>query len=150
MYNKTIVVGYLGRDPEMRFTPSGQSVCTFSIASTRYWTDQNGQRQEKTTWFKVTTWNKQAETCNQYLAKGRLVLVEGEIEASAWTDKDGNSRATLELTAKTVKFLGGGDHEDGEEKPQSKPAAQKPAAQKPAQKSQPAQDYSYDEEDIPF
>lgn len=150
MYNKTTVVGYLGRDPELRFTPSGQSVCTFNVASSRNWTDQNGQRQEKTTWFKVTTWGKQAEICNQYLSKGRLVLVEGEIEASAWTDKEGNARATLELTAKTVKFLGGGDHEDGEEKPQSKPAAQKSAAQKPAQKPQSEPTYVYDEEDIPF
>jgi len=106
MYQSTIVVGYLGRDPEMRYTPSGVPVTDFSVATTRRWTSQDGTPQEKTTWFRVTAWRKLAETCSQYLSKGRLVLVEGEIDASAWTDQSGNPRATLELRARTVKFLG--------------------------------------------
>ncbi|MEJ5198927.1 MAG: single-stranded DNA-binding protein [Anaerolineae bacterium] len=107
MYQKTIVVGHLGRDPEMRYTPSGVPVTSFSIATTRRWTNANGEQQEKTTWFRVTCWRKTAELAAQYLTKGRLVLVEGDIDASAWIDKEGSPRASLELTATAVRFLGG-------------------------------------------
>ncbi|MER2600313.1 MAG: single-stranded DNA-binding protein [Caldilineales bacterium] len=113
MYNKTIVVGHLGRDPELRFTSGGQQVCSFSVASSRSWTDQSGQQQEKTTWFRVTAWGKLGELCNQYLTKGRLVLVEGEVEASAWTAQTGEARASLELNARNVRFLGGRDSMGG-------------------------------------
>ena len=106
MYQKTIVVGYLGRDPEMRYLPSGTPVTSFSVATTRKWTDAEGQPQEKTTWFRVSVWGKQAETTNQYLTKGQLVLVEGDIDASAWTDREGQARASLELRAWRVRFLG--------------------------------------------
>ena len=107
MYQKTVVVGHLGKDPEMRYTPSGVPVTSFSVATSRKWTNANGEQQEKTTWFRVTCWRKTAELAAQYLQKGRLVLVEGDIEASAWTDKEGAARASLELTATSVKFLGG-------------------------------------------
>jgi len=107
MYQKTVVIGHLGKDPEMRYTPSGVPVTSFNIATTRKWTNANGEQQEKTTWFRVTCWRKTAEIAAQYLQKGRLVLVEGDIEASAWTDKEGNPRANLELTATAVKFIGG-------------------------------------------
>ena len=99
MYQKTVVVGHLGKDPEMRYTPSGVPVTSFNVATSRKWTNANGEQQEKTTWFRVTCWRKTAELAAQYLQKGRLVLVEGDIEASAWTDKEGNARASLELTA---------------------------------------------------
>jgi single-strand DNA-binding protein len=107
MYQKTIVVGHLGRDPEMRYTQSGVPVTSFSVATTRKWNSANGEQQEKTTWFRVTCWRKLAELTAQYLKKGRLVLVEGDIEASAFTDREGNARASLELTATNIKFLGG-------------------------------------------
>ncbi len=107
MYQTTVVVGHLGRDPEMRYTPSGQAVTSFSVASTRKWTGADGQPQEKTTWFRVTAWGKLAEICNQYLTKGKLVLVEGEVDASAWSGQDGSPRATLELTARNMRMLGG-------------------------------------------
>lgn len=107
MYQTTVVVGHLGKDPEMRYTPSGQAVTSFTMATSRKWTGADGQAQEKTTWFKVTAWGKLAETCNQYLNKGKLVLVEGEVEASAWTGQDGTPRATLELTARNMRMLGG-------------------------------------------
>ena len=107
MYQSIVLVGYLGRDPEMRYTPSGTPVTSFNVATTRKWTDAEGQQQEKTTWFRVTAWRRLAETCNQYLTKGRLVLVEGEIDASAWTDRNGEARASLELRASRVRFLGG-------------------------------------------
>ena len=106
MYQKTIVVGHLGRDPEMRYTPTGVPVTSFSIATTRKWNNANGEPQEKTTWFRVTCWRKLAESAAQYLKKGQAVLVEGEIDASAWTDKEGNPRASLELTANNWRFVG--------------------------------------------
>lgn len=114
MFSKTIIVGHLGKDPEKRFTASGQSVTSFSVATSRSWTDQSGQPQEKTTWFRVTAWGKLADLCEQYLTKGRLVLVEGEIDASAWTPQAGGEpRASLELTARNVRFLGGKNGGDG-------------------------------------
>lgn len=125
MYQNTIVVGHLGRDPEMRYLPSGAPVTSFNIATTRKWTNAEGQPQEKTTWFRVTVFGKQAEPCNQYLAKGRLVLVEGDIDVSTWSDKSTNEpRATLELRARSVRFLGGKG-----EKPE---AAAEPGAAAPA------------------
>ncbi len=107
MYQYTVIVGNVGRDPELRYTPGGQAVCDFSVAVSRRWTDRTSNEQrEKTTWFRVTCWNKLAETVNQYVSKGRQVLVTGEVDASAWIDSEGNARATLELTARDVKFLG--------------------------------------------
>ncbi len=107
MFQQTIIVGNLGRDPEMRYTPDGTPVTSFSVAVSRRWTTQDGQQQEKTTWFRVTAWRKLAETCNQFLTKGRQVLVIGDVDCSAWSDKtSGEARATLELTARDVRFLG--------------------------------------------
>jgi single-strand DNA-binding protein len=125
VYQNTIVVGHLGRDPEMRYLPSGNPVTSFNIATTRKWTNAEGQPQEKTTWFRVSVFGKQAEPCNQYLAKGSLVLVEGDIDVSTWNDKTTNEpRAKLELRARSVKFLSGKG-----EKPE---AAAEPGAAAPA------------------
>lgn len=113
MYQKTIIVGNLGGDPEMRYTPSGTAVTNFSVAVSRRWTGRDGQKQEKTTWFRVNAWDKLAELCNQYLSKGRLVLVEGEVEARAWTTQEGEARASLDLRAFNVQFLGGAAQSEG-------------------------------------
>lgn len=114
MYQKLIIVGNLGRDPEMRYTPSGQTVTSFSVATNRRWTGNDGEQQEETVWFRVTTWGKQAETCNQYLSKGRQVLIEGRLTPDkesggprVWTDQNGTPRASYEMRAFTVQFLGG-------------------------------------------
>ncbi len=114
MYQKIIIVGNLGRDPEMRYTPSGQPVTNLSVATNRKWTNQEGQQQEETIWFRVSVWGKQAETCNQYLSKGRQVLVEGRLRPDPatggpriWTRQDGTPGASFEITAFTVRFLGG-------------------------------------------
>ena len=117
MYQQIMLIGNLGNDPEMRYTPSGVPVASFSLAVNRTWTGQDGQRQDKTTWFRVTTWRKQAEIVSQYLTKGSKVMVIGEIEeARPYTDRDGNQRASLEVTAQTVKFLSGrGDMPAGAE-----------------------------------
>ncbi len=110
MYQRLIIVGRLGQDPEMRYTPQGMAVASFSVATDRRWTDQSGQRQERTTWFRVSVWGKQAEACNQYLAKGRTVLVEGEInEPRVYQRRDGEWAASLDVRASNVRFLGGAD-----------------------------------------
>ena len=107
MFQQIIVVGNLGRDPEMRYTASGVPVTSFSLATSRKWTGQDGQPQEKTVWFRVTAWRRDAELASQYLTKGQRVLVVGEMEeASTWTDKDGNARASLEMTARNIRFMG--------------------------------------------
>lgn len=107
MYQQITLIGNLGNDPEMRYTPSGVPVASFNLAVNRSWTGQDGQRQDKTTWFRISVWNKQAETVSQYLSKGRQVLVIGEVEeARAYTDRDGNARASLEVKAQSVRFLG--------------------------------------------
>jgi single-strand DNA-binding protein len=112
MYQKIILVGNLGADPEMRYTASGQPVTNFRMATNFRWTNSEGQTQEQTTWFRVSVWGKQAETCNQYLSKGRPVLVEGRLTADAktggpriWTTKDGTVGASFEVRADSVRFL---------------------------------------------
>lgn len=107
MYQSCTLIGNLGNDPESRFTPSGVPVATFSLAVNKEWTTDAG-KQSKTTWFRVTTWRKQAEIVGQYLHKGSKVMVVGEVEeARAFTDRDGNNRASLEFTANVVKLLDG-------------------------------------------
>ena len=113
MYQKLIIVGNLGRDPEMRYTQNGTPVTSFSVATNRRWTNQDGSPGEETIWFRVSAWRRLAETCNEYLEKGRQVLVEGRLNPDPetggpriWTDRDGNPRASFEMTALNVKFLG--------------------------------------------
>jgi len=104
-FNKIIIVGYLGRDPEMRYTPQGTAVCNFSIATTEKRRDKAGDNQEVTTWFRVNAWNKLAELANQYLSKGKQVYVEGRLRQDEYTDREGNRRQTLEVTATEIHFL---------------------------------------------
>ncbi len=113
MFQQTIVVGRVGRDAEMRYAPGGIPVTNFSVAVDRRWTDASGQAQEKVTWFRIVCWRKLAEVTAQYVKKGQRILVAGDIEASAWIDRDGTPRASLELTADRVRFLG--DREAGED-----------------------------------
>jgi single-strand DNA-binding protein len=112
-FNKIIVVGNLGKDPELRYTPQGTPVCSFSIASNEKRKDRAGETQDVTTWFKVTLWGRQAETASQYLTKGRQCYVEGRLRMEEWTDRDGKQRHTLEINATDLQFLdraeGGGE-----------------------------------------
>ncbi len=111
-YHTIIVVGRLGRDPEMRYSPSGDAVTSFNIATDRQYTDSSGQRQKDTIWFRVSVWGKQAESCNTYLKKGKMVLVEGRLQADPqsggprlYKRQDGSQGASFEITANTVRLL---------------------------------------------
>lgn len=106
--NLAILVGNLGKDPEVRFTPSGRAVANFPIATSEMWTGQDGNRQERTEWHNIVVWGKQAESCGQYLSKGRQVFVQGSIRTRSYDDKEGNKRYVTEIVAQRVQFLGGG------------------------------------------
>src|SRR5712691_6692794 len=106
--NKAILVGNLGKAPEVRFIPRGRAVAKFPLATTDSWTDQESGRQERTEWHNIVVWGKQAENCGQYLAKGRQVYVEGAIRSRSYDDKEGNKRYITEIVAQRVQFLGSG------------------------------------------
>jgi len=111
--NKAILIGNLGRDPELRYTQNGQAVVNFTLATSENWTDKSGERVERTEWHRIVVWGKVGELCAQYLSKGRTVYVEGRIQTREWEDKDGNKRYTTEINAQTVQFLGGPRGEGG-------------------------------------
>jgi single-strand DNA-binding protein len=104
--NKLMIIGHLGRDPEMRYTPSGRPVTTFSVATSRSWHSADGERHEETEWFNVVAWGSLAEICNQHLRKGQQVYVEGRLQTRRWEDSEGNKHYTTELVAKEMIMLG--------------------------------------------
>ena len=106
--NKVILVGNLGRDAELRYTPGGAAVATLNLATTEVWTDKGGQRQEKTEWHRIVLWGKQAESLQEYLTKGKQIYVEGRLQTRQWDDKDGNKKYTTEIKADRITLLGGG------------------------------------------
>ncbi|MHB1247540.1 MAG: single-stranded DNA-binding protein [Sulfuriferula sp.] len=152
--NKVILVGNLGKDPEVRYAPSGDAIANVTLATTENWKDKNGEKQEKTEWHRVSFFGKTAEVVGQYLKKGSQVYVEGRIQTRKWTDKEGQERYTTEIVADKMQMLGsrGGsasmDNDSGESR---RPAAARPAAtsNSPANKSSGS---SFDdmEDDIPF
>jgi single-strand DNA-binding protein len=105
--NKVILVGNLGRDPELRYTQTGSAVANFTVATNERWRDKDGNNQERTEWHRIVVWGRTAENCAQYLQKGRSVYVEGRLQTREWEDKDGNKRSTTEINALNVQFLGG-------------------------------------------
>lgn len=137
--NKAIVLGNLGRDAEMRYTPGGHAVCTFSLATTDVWTDKSGQKQERTEWHRVTLWGKVAEALTTYLTKGKSVYVEGSLQTRKWTDKNGVERYTTQIRGDKVVLPGGGQRRE------SAPADEPDAAPSAAHHSEPIND-----DDIPF
>jgi len=112
-FNKITLVGNLGRDPELRYTPQGTPVCSFTLATNERRKDRTGENQDVTTWFRVTLWGRQAETASQYLTKGRPIYIEGRLRVEEWTDKDGKQRHTLEVHATDMQFIGGRGDEGG-------------------------------------
>lgn len=121
--NKVILIGNLGNDPEIRYTPSGAAVANFNIATNESWNSKEGKKEERTEWHKIVVWSKLAELCGEYLSKGRTVYVEGRLQTREWNDKDGNKRYTTEVVAQTIQFLGGPMGERG-----AKPAASRASA----------------------
>jgi single-strand DNA-binding protein len=104
--NKVILIGNLGADPELRYTPSGRAVATFNLATKEQWTTKEGEKGERTEWHRVVAWGKLGEICGEYLHKGKQVYVEGRIQTRSWEDKDGNKRYTTEIVAQTMQMLG--------------------------------------------
>jgi single-strand DNA-binding protein len=150
-FNKITIVGHLGRDPELRYTPQGTPVCDFSVATTERKKDKSGDFQDVTTWFRVSFWGRQAEVASQYLTKGKQVYIEGRLTQREWQDKDGNTRTSLEVNGSDLQFIGprgdeaggggGGFRESGgmrEERPASR-------ASVPEERHDPVGD-----DDIPF
>lgn len=114
--NKVILVGRLGKDPELKYTQGGAAVARFSLATDEVWKDQSGEKQQKTEWHNIVAWSKLAEICGQYLAKGRLVYIEGRLQTRSWEDKEGNKRTTTEIRADNMVMLGGKTEESRPEK----------------------------------
>src|SRR5215472_1201953 len=111
--NKVILVGNLGKDPEVRYTPGGQAVANFTIATNEAWTGKDGQKQERTEWHRIVVWGKTAENCGEYLSKGRQVYIEGRLQTREWTNKEGAKQYTTEVVANQVTFLQGGERGQG-------------------------------------
>ncbi|HZT71596.1 MAG TPA: single-stranded DNA-binding protein [Terriglobia bacterium] len=151
--NKVILIGRVGRDPEVRYTPSGSPVATFSIATDESFKDRNGQQQQHTEWHRIVAWNKLAEICGEYLTKGKQVYIEGSIRSRQWEDQSGNKRTSYEIIARNMQMLG------------SRADAERPTAagaSRPVPPQGPASEDRYDagvepppegeitDEDIPF
>lgn len=146
--NKVIILGRLGQDPELKYTPGGMAVCNFTVATSESWADKVGQKQERTEWHRVVVWGKLAELCNQYLSKGRQAFIEGSLQTRSWDDKSGQKRYTTEIVAKTVQFIGGAT--TGAEK--SAPGAGAPAYDSSMmnQEYDISTDTNFTADDIPF
>ena len=105
MFNKMTLIGNVGSDPEMRYTPNGNPVTSFSVATNRRYTTAEGEQREETEWFRVSAWNRLGETCNQYVVKGMKVFVEGRFSSREWTDQEGQKRTSLEINCNEIQFL---------------------------------------------
>ena len=155
--NKVILVGNLGRDPEMRFMPNGEAVCNFSIATTDSWKDKSGQKQERTEWHNIVIYRKLAEIAGEYLKKGRPVYIEGRLQTRKWQTKEGQDRYTTEIIADQMQMLGGREggggssSYDASDEDQSRPQqTSRPAQAAPANQPASGGDFDAFEDDIPF
>jgi len=143
--NKILLIGHLGRDPEIRYTPDGAPVATFSLATSENWTDKSGSRQERTEWHNIVAWTRLAELSKKYLVKGRQVYIEGRLRSREWTDRDGNKRRTTEVIASQMVLLGS--------RPQNADAGVQPMEPLPGAPAEPDQafgDAGITDSDIPF
>ncbi len=145
--NKVILVGNLGRDPELSYLPSGQSVAKFSLATSRSYKDKSGELKEETEWHNIVAWGKLGEICAQYLAKGRQAYVEGRIQSRTWEGRDGNKRTTVEIVAENVQMLGGRGEGAAEPRPIRPPAAGASSQDEGPQEAGPSE---ITDDDIPF
>jgi single-strand DNA-binding protein len=147
--NKVMLIGRLGQDPELKYTPGGAAVCNFSVATTESWNDKtSGQKQEKTEWHRIVVWGKLAELCQQYTGKGKQVYIEGRLQTRSWDDKEGQKKYTTEIMASTVQFLSaaGGQPNNSAERP----AQNMTSVQSSAQSFQMDNTDQFASDDIPF
>jgi single-strand DNA-binding protein len=135
--NKVILVGNLGTDPELRYTPSGKAVANFSLATNEQWTNKDGEKEERTEWHRIVAWGRLGEICGEYLSKGSQVYIEGKIQTRPWEDRDGNKRYTTEVIAQTMQMLGGISRKEGE-------------ASSPEERHPVEEPISIPDDDIPF
>lgn len=160
--NKVLLIGRLGGNPEIRYTPGGAAVANFSVATNEVWNDKNGQKQERTEWHRVVVWGKLAQLCGEYLTKGRQVYVEGRIQTRQWQDKEGQTKYTTEVIATTVQFLGAGTGASASSQSAGLPTAGQPTGLADNNSSSASftagsqsanlkvEESSFTEEDIPF
>ena len=141
--NKVMLIGNLGRDPEIRFTPDGTQVASFSLATTDFWTDKNGARQQSTEWHNIVAWTRLADLSKRFLAKGKQVYVEGRIRTREWTDRDGNKRRTTEIIASNMVLL-------GSRAESTEPAAAAPQLPATAEAEPGIQEGGITDDDLPF
>ncbi len=146
--NKIMLIGHLGKDPEIRSTPDGAPVATFSLATSENWTDKNGSRQERTEWHTIVAWNKLADLCKRFLSKGRQVYIEGRIRSREWTDKDGNKRRTTEVIATQMVLLG--SRNQGADAGVQPMESMEPMGRATSMGDQPFGDAGITDSDIPF
>ena len=137
--NKAILIGRLGKDPELRYTPSGKAVTSFSLATTERWTGADGQRNESTTWHNIIAWGKQAELLKEYLSKGREVALEGRLENRSYEDKEGNKRYSSEIVVQNSSFIGSRGDQDNGPRRESEPSPPPPS-----------DDLGSSDDDLPF
>ncbi len=152
--NKVLLIGNLGKDPEVRYTGAGRAVASFTLATSWRWKDQDGNDQERTEWHRIVAWGPLADICGQYLSKGKQVFIEGRIQSRDWEDADGNRRTTVEIVATDMIMLGGGGTAQGEPREQREARQSPPRRQEPARPAAKRDGQSYEppppEDDIPF
>ncbi|WP_119289950.1 single-stranded DNA-binding protein [Azohydromonas sediminis] len=151
--NKVILIGNLGKDPEVRYTPSGAAVCNLRLATTRNWKNRDtGERQEETEWHSVVLYDRQAEIAGEYLRKGRPVYIEGRLKTRKWQDKDGNDRYTTEIVAETMQLLGGREGMGGDDAAAAPARSTPPARPAPSKSAPQKSSTGFDDmdDDIPF
>ena len=152
--NKVLLLGNIGRDPEVRYTASGKAVATFTLATSQRWRDQDGNDQERTEWHRIVAWGRLGEICGEYLSKGKQIFIEGRIQSREWEDQDGNKRTTVEVIANDMIMLGGGgyssnrDVDDATSRPSSRQPRPQAASSKRPDDSR--SDPPPPEDDIPF
>lgn len=147
MLNKVVLIGRLGRDPEVRYMPNGEAVCNFSVATSEAWNDRNGQRQERTEWHNITMYRRLAEIAGQYLKKGSQVYLEGKIQTRKYTDKNGIERTAYDIIINEMKMLGGGGNDGQQAQSAQAETPTPPRHQAPATPAAPVDDV---DDDIPF
>ena len=148
MLNKVILIGRLGKDPEVRYMPNGEAVCNFSVATSESWKDQSGQRQERTEWHNITMYRRLAEIAGQYLKTGSQVYLEGRIQSRKYQGKDGIERTAYDIIVNEMKMLGGGKHDW--QQTQQVQSAQAETPTPPRRQAAPAAPVEDIDDDIPF